>query len=614
MRNEVIVVIFLTLWCGPILSSGMEAQQLPPELIVYPDLIVHNGKVLTADDRFTIVQAFAVRDGRFQALGTNERILAMAGPGTRKIDLGGKTVLPGLIDTHAHGWVGMRQGSATIRRLERGDDGILRASADRPATLFQTGFAGSDLEDGLVKVKAIVEKEPEGKFLYIATIRNSVSLQDMDRWQLDKVAPKNPVLIGISPSEFLVNTLAMEEIFRSGILSPDSMGIQKDPETGEPNGQMWGLASGEYFMAMLPWPEDWDTRLVELQKQQNHEDYVKQGLTTRIGRAQGLAVTVLNELYRKEGPRGLGMRVRPNLEFLRKNAKYLIDLRRLGNISGIGDDWLKIIGTGPQQVDGAHSLGTMRTKAPKIRLLPNDPFGPFGRNYWDDYPEGYVKETIVNAARYGWNITSLHSYGDGSVELIMDAFAAAAQARPFKRRWVIDHSWFHTPDTLEKAKELGVLFSVLPWWGMSGEETDGELEIQRAFGGVTRPALYMYGGDYWYNASPAKSLIQMGFKPMAEGSGLAELQAFITRKDESGRVWNPSERVSRQEALWMHSNWAAYYTMEEDRLGSIEVGKLADFVVLGRDYMTVPEDEISEIPVLMTVVGGISMFEEPGTF
>ena len=586
------------------ISQGvLGAQQLPPEVVAYADMIFYNGKVLTADEHFTVAQAVAVRDGKFLAVGRTDRILRMAGPKTREIDLEGKTVVPGFIETHRHGWVGNRATSPAFARI-----GQTRPGLDGPA------FIAATLEEGLIQVKEIVDKARPGKWMNLATRRNKVSLKDFSRWHLDKVTPRNPVSIIISPSEAVMNSLALEQLFDSGVITPDTIGVQKDPASGEPNGQLWGLAQGEFYLSYTPWPEDWDTTQVELQKEQLLEN-VKDGATTRTGRAQGLAIAILNEVYQAGE---LPLRVRLHHEFFRKNAKYMVDLRRFGNLSGVGDDWFKIVGTGPQQVDGAVSVGTMYTKSPKIRQLPNSGYGLYGKSYWADYPDGYVRQTIIDLNRHGWNITGLHNYGDASSELILEAFEAAAKEKPFKRRWMLDHNWFHTPETLQKAKDLGIGLSILPWWDfdVTGEQSPQDRAIARAFGGVNEPALYMYGPDYWHRASRARSLIDMGFKPMAEsyGPALQSLQAFITRQDGQGRVWAPEERVTRQEALWMKTNWSAYYSMEEDKLGTIEVGKLADLVVLGGDYMTVPADEISKIPLLMTVVGGTAMFEEPGKF
>ena len=117
---------------------------------------------------------------------------------------------------------------------------------------------------------------------------------------------------------------------------------------------------------------------------------------------------------------------------------------------------------------------------------------------------------------------------------------------------------------------------------------------------------------------PVKSLIQAGFKPTSESDSwyfpasypFWHLEKLVTRKDDKfGVVWGPDERVSRQEALWMKTNWAARYTGDEQDMGTIEPGKLADLVVLDQDYMSIPEDKISEIEVLLTMIGGKVVFD-----
>ncbi len=101
----------------------------------------------------------------------------------------------------------------------------------------------------------------------------------------------------------------------------------------------------------------------------------------------------------------------------------------------------------------------------------------------------------------------------------------------------------------------------------------------------------------------------MGLKPIMENARLWGIEAAITRKDTKGTVWGPQEAVSRQEALWMVTNWAARYSADEEVLGTIEPGKLADLVVFGGDYMTWPEDDLSDLPILLTIVGGRIVYD-----
>ena len=187
-----------------------------------------------------------------------------------------------------------------------------------------------------------------------------------------------------------------------------------------------------------------------------------------------------------------------------------------------------------------------------------------------------------------------------------------------KHPWIFDHNWMHDAETIAKTKQLNVQISVLPWWSVTAEQTgsmtDVGEDVNDVFGMSDDPLIYMYGVDNLSRWSRAKSFLDAGIRPYAETSGppLESIQKFITRKDEKGRVWGPSERVDRKTALWMKTNWPAAYTEEQDKIGTIEVGKFADLVVLGGDYMTTPEDDIYKIPVLMTVVGGKVVFEAPG--
>ena len=155
-----------------LVSAPAWAQQdIDPRLLAYPESIVYNGKILTADDQFTIVEAVAIRDGKFLARGTSAEMLRLAGPKTDRIDLQGKTAVPGFIESHSHGWLG--------QSLKRGPEGGL---------VFMT------LEQGLSDLKQAVSNEPPGELLQFIAARTDAGL-NATRWDLDKVTPDNPVLI-----------------------------------------------------------------------------------------------------------------------------------------------------------------------------------------------------------------------------------------------------------------------------------------------------------------------------------------------------------------------------------------------------------------------------------
>jgi predicted amidohydrolase YtcJ len=193
-------------------------------------------------------------------------------------------------------------------------------------------------------------------------------------------------------------------------------------------------------------------------------------------------------------------------------------------------------------------------------------------------------------------------------ELIAAYEEAHRQKSIIGMRHGIDHSLMILPEHIEAAKRLGLV--------MGAEENMAE---------NTKEISRVYGADEVVKMSPIRSMLDAGIIVSMEGLGntgtddlgvektpLWFIETFVRRADiETGRVWNESEQVTREQALRMSTIWAAYYLKDEDTLGSIEPGKLADFVILDGDYMTVPEDKISDLKVIMTVIDGKVFYEVP---
>ncbi|MCH8820047.1 MAG: amidohydrolase family protein, partial [Acidobacteria bacterium] len=163
--------------------------------------------------------------------------------------------------------------------------------------------------------------------------------------------------------------------------------------------------------------------------------------------------------------------------------------------------------------------------------------------------------------------------------------------------WAFDHCLMVRPEHIATARRLDLIAS-------ANANSIGNKTLIR-----------LYGADEVYKISPTRSLLDAGLRVVMEAPGntdqppLYHIERFVTRKDEDGRVWNEAERITRREALYMSTNWAAYYTGDEKILGSIEPGKLADLVVIDGDYLTVPEDEIGELQIALTMVDGRIVFE-----
>ncbi len=586
LMNPVPIVAVLAATC--FLTFAVHAQQtaLPPEVIAYADIIVYNGKIITATDDFRIVEALAVRDGDFLAVGTSDRIKRMAGPNTRQIDLGGKGVVPGFINTHSHGWVG------NISKL--GIDGVV---------------ACETIKSCVAEVKAIVDKTTPGEWLWISASTGgggSFASYTLTAQDLDPVSPKNPIAMALDNDNYRLNSVGL----KVAGLTPEMTGVDLNPDTGQPNGRVRSFAFGKLVYEIMEWPvidEAVIQREIERQKRGP-----RQGITMRAGRAQGVALAILNEVW-KRGE--MQVRARIAWEVLRNNGQAEAYLKRMGNLSGFGDEWMKINSLSFQHPDGGTDA-RMLTSRPKLRMQPGDPHGPYGQNRWlglDALTETDARN-IVLALKYGWDITSIHSMGDQSHRVLLNAFKEGLnqpnRLYPWKTpRLSLDHNTIHEPDTIQLTKELGVMPSV----------TQHEIFTPNQ----QKRMLYNYGADRVSAMGPVKSFLDAGIRASIEwGSGntapgyssaLWILEKSVTRKDDSGRLFGPDQRLSRKQALWMVTNWSAYYTQEQDVVGTIEEGKWADFVILSGDYLTVPEDEISELEVLMTVIDGQIMFErKPG--
>ena len=572
-------VMIAGLSLGGVLAQQVPAQQVPDILISYPETILYNGKVITVDDRLSRVQALAIRDGKFLMVGSNSEVLKLAGPQTRQIDLQGKSVIPGLIDTHLH--------QVHLEESKKPRMGGVRLS-----------LSLKDKESGMQELKKIVELFEPGEWVGVKGSRNKV-YYTLTRHDLDSVTPQNPVFIVNSSQEVVANSLAL----KMARLPEDTPGLMRDPETGEPTGLLTRWAAGIITYEHTPWPDIEEViprQIAELKK------YNSVGLTTIAAKVAGLAFSVYKEIW-KQGE--LTIRLRLAHEFLRQNPNAEAYLKRLGSFDDFGDELLKIVGATVHPVDGASGDGASLTFEPQIRQRPTDPFGSYGEIKWskgEDWDEADKTRTeaynIILANRYGWSVTSMHSQGDRGSNILLQTYLQAHREKSIKgRRFGIDHGLMQTPENIQLMKDLEVIPSVA---------------AKYLFIGTPDNLIYRYGADRVYGMTPVRTLIQAGLKPAAEadvsipyGAPLWNLEKFVTRADESGRVWNSSESVDRMTALTMYTKWAARYSGDEDIIGSIEVGKLADLVVLDGDFDAVPDDQISELPIVYTLMGGKFVFD-----
>lgn len=572
-------------------AANARAQELPPEIVHHADLVLYNGKVLTANEEFDVAQAVAVRDGRILAVGDTHRILSMAGRETIREDLQGRTLVPGFVGTD-------------------GDNDFIGGNLYKE-TLINGKILGTQpaktQEECLARIRELIRDVPPGDPAFFRFEDNS-GAQDLTRKELDEAAPQNPIMVTAGSFDSILNTPMLGQLLER--LPKTHPHILKDP-TGEPNGRVFGFAMGVVGWDLRPWPRI-DNALLEQQKS-DYEKLVAGGVTTLMGHIQGFSLSVASLLaHRGE----LKLRIRGSHDFLRQNPFAKAYLRRMGNLVNFGiGDMVKIVGAGLLAIDGDAGSGSALTSVPK-RASGGFVFGRHGKNNWVGYGanaantadqvlwkdasldrESTEWSAAMAAIQYGWNFAGMHNVGDGATEIwlktLEEGLGQDLVMKPEFRPFSLDHNHFWNDDQMERILRL---------------------DVRRGLGKVfstPRRSIEMYG-DRLHDAQPVPQLIEAGAKVHIEGTQpLKEMQEYITRRDSNGFIWGPAHAIDRKTALRMKTLWAARFMGEEDQLGSIEPGKLADLVVLGHDYLAVPASEISKIPVVMTIVDGRIVYRGP---
>ena len=539
-------------------------------------MILHNGRVVTQDSQGSIHQAVAVRDGRIVATGPDAAILAMREAGTQVIDLGGRMVLPGLIDPHVHAL-----------------GGALSEYREKLPPL-----------DSIAAIqKWIVEKAkstPKGEWIVVPrTLPPRLREMRMPtRADLD-VVKTHPVAFDGS-YVWSANSMALAI---SGITkdtpNPPGGEVVKGPD-GEPNGIL-RAASGLLKGVRTSKPFTEEERLAALEKML--QIYAEAGLTTIGDRAVGPADVALFEKLHRDKRLAVRTVLTWRINTNRPMPEVLKEIRENPWTTNQGDEWLKF-GTFKVTLDGGQSVGTAYQRMP---------YGPFGRQlYGQTNPDArgtlFVEPddlyTIFAAARdKGWQLTS-HVQGGSAIDILLDVFERLDKDKPIApTRSHVMHGSFMSPDALQRMKRMGIVADVQPHWL--------HLDV---------PALRrVFGLDNMRWFFPLRSMIEMGIvtaggsdhmighdkdKAVNPFNPFYGMWMSITRRTTEGQVVYPEECVTREQALKMFTIWPAYMIFDEKVKGTIEKGKYADLTVIDRDYFKCPEDEIREIQPVMTIVGG----------
>ncbi|MEO8436346.1 MAG: amidohydrolase [Pyrinomonadaceae bacterium] len=567
MKITTTVLFILALAFG---AASFGAHETSSSRILPADTVFKNGNIYTLNPRRPHAQAIAVTGDRIVFVGSNAGAKQWTGPGTRVIDLHGATVVPGMTDAHHH----------------------LSGVGFREMTLNLEGV--NSLEDFLAKVKARVDEARPGEWVtgrgWIETFWTPPVFPT--RWDLDKVAPDNPVILTRADGHgTVVNSAALKIAgIDKNTANPFGGEVSKDKQSGEPNGMLLDAAQGLVRRHLPP------TSTAD----------AEQAIVLGVKRDVELGWTQVQD------PGGSYSEV----EICKKlYDEGKIKLRIYKVLSAPGRDADQLFTKGP--IIGAYGN---RLTVRAVKLYADGSLGSRSAALLQPYADkpdtsGFltIKEEVLQpfleeALRKGVQVET-HAIGDRGNRFILDSYEKAFKAVPVSQRnipaprWRIEHSQIVNPSDIPRFARLGVIPSMQP------SHAIGDLHFAPSRLGIKRLA----GAYAWKSFIRSGSIIPGGSDaPVERGEPMIEFYAAVARKDMkgfSGPGWHPEEAVSRLEALKMFTIWPAYAAFEEKLRGTIEVGKLADLTVFSADIMKVPETEILKTHCVMTVIGGEVVYE-----
>ena len=520
-----------------------------------PDLILTNGKIITVDDRFTIAQAVAVRGDRIVAVGTTQEIGRLAGASTRRIDLRGRSVVPGLIDNHAHI---MEEGA--LWQVELRLDGV------------------ETRKEALEMVRAKARTLAPGQWVFTLGGWSPDQFRDdkkpFTREELDQVAPNNPVQLQFTRCCTYLNSRAVEVMGLDKMTEP---WIMRDAG-GRPTGVIDAAGAGAVSRAR-PAPAK---EILEAGSLAMVHDMNRAGLTT----AGGPCPREFLEMYRRWTSQGqLNMRFFCLTAAAAGNTPAQVD-KALPQIADLrktlfrGDSYLDLFAYG----EGFYGPASDNMVAVKGTQRPED-FVQWGR----------VAREVAKAGMPANIHTTLEATADGFLAQIEEI----NKDYPVRNlRWALIHGEQLTSSHIERMKKLGMYASVQPRATIMGQ----------IFNRVH--------GDRSYDMPALKTIQDSGIM-WGLGTDTFEVNQYrpfttlwfaVTGRMVGGTIVN-HQPISREDALIAHTRKNAFFVFQEDNLGSIQPGKLADLVALDRDYLTVPADQIKDIKPVLTMVGGKIVYD-----
>jgi predicted amidohydrolase YtcJ len=525
-----------------------------------PDVILYNGNFWTVNPHQPRAQAVAISNNRFLAIGSNDEILPLAAGNAKKVDLGGKTVLPGFIDAHSHpaeaGLSHLRMVDCDLRSIAE----ILRALRERAAKTppgeWVLGFKYDDT------------KTSEGR--------------PVTREELDAALPRHPVLVRHRGGHTAwVNSFALK-LANLDDKTPDPPGgkYDHDPQTGRLTGHVREHGA-DAFDKIIPstFTRDDHREGVKLISKMMSRTGVT-SVTDALGSPDGLRA------YQDAREAGdLTLRV-----YCHIFHTYMDQMLAAGIKTGLGDEWVRV-GAQKMICDGSISERTARLSQPYIGR-PDD-FGILVTNEEDLYQQAR------KAHAAGWQLGT-HANGDVGIDTALRVYERLQKELPRKdARYRLEHCTVINDSLIQRMKALGAIptpFSTYAYY--HGEK------------------MKEYGAERVNHMFALRSFIDAGIRPTQASDyppgpfePMMALQSEVTRTDMKGNVWGPQQKITLEEAIRVGTINGAYASYEENLKGSIEPGKLADLVVLGRDMFKEDPSNIVNIPIERTMVGGKWVWE-----
>jgi len=532
------------------------------------DLVVRNAKIVTMDASDRIGEAIAVRAGHISAVGTNQEITACISPSTRVIDAQGRTILPGLIDVHTHG---MEWAKSVVANQINAAYPAMKSIADVVAEISRRAKS-SKSGDWIVGAGWDDAKYSEHRYIV--------------RTDIDPVSGDHPVYLShVSGHLAIANSAALK---LAGVTrdTPDpSGGVIEHDTSGEPTGILKDNAMNLVANHLPADPPDLAARAAKY--------FSEQALSFGLTTVHDINLSPEELRGYQQAEHAGWLKVRVHMVPRVRNIADAETLAASGFYTGFGDEHLKI-GAAKMFADGGMGARTIAIYPPSAAGETNN----FGLLIWT--PEDMQKAHRILAAA-GWQLVT-HAIGDRAIDEVLDSYAATVKALNLSdARFRIIHGGLSTPAIQKRLKELNVL-------------VDGNPPFVYWIGSWFRK----YGPERVRWSYPGKSYVSNGIieaagsdvpvTPLTPWWGI--WAAVVRRELTTGDVLAPEERLTVREALTLYTRNGAYAGFEEKSKGSLEAGKLADFIVVDRDVLAVPSEQLKDVQVVMTFVGGELCYQQ----